>query len=200
MAQPRELPADQLEQLGGNVVERILDRLAAYGYAPQPIPPAAVAPLPAPPPRAGAAAGAAEPTPAGDGPAGLAVVFYASGREAFFANGPNALPQATRHFSRAVEQDAQNPVYRYYLGLSLYRQGKHQEAMQQVLTGARLETNGQRRNSSDALERVQGPLRVWLENLRHSVGRRDAPVAGRDAAVPVPQAASLSRPERRTQF
>jgi hypothetical protein len=149
-------------------VPHILDRLAAFGYAPQPIPAPiqkkGEKPTVAPP----SAQEAAVPAPVDVKARADAVLLYAAGRDAFFSSQDHASAQAVRWFGQAVERDPQNPVYRYYLGLTLYREGRYQEALEQVLSGIRLESPGQRRLSQDALQRVQGPLRVWLENIRRS--------------------------------
>ncbi len=75
--------------------------------------------------------------------------------------------KAEKEFFTAVEQDSQDARYYYYLGLSHLVQGDR-DALEDFEQGARLEQQDRppRAAVSAALERVQGPARLQLNNVR----------------------------------
>jgi tetratricopeptide (TPR) repeat protein len=75
--------------------------------------------------------------------------------------------KAEKEFFTAVEQDSQDARYFYYLGLSQLMQGDR-DAFENFEQGARLEQQDRppRAAVSAALERVQGPARLQLNNVR----------------------------------
>jgi tetratricopeptide (TPR) repeat protein len=89
---------------------------------------------------------------------------YAAGLN-FFAS--RRWRDAEKEFLSAVENDNSDARYYYYLGLSRLAQGKR-DAYEDFDQAARLERLGRpdRATVSSALERVQGPMRRVLNNVR----------------------------------
>lgn len=92
----------------------------------------------------------------------LALEHYFQGIDAY-QNG--AMDQALQQFERAAHHDSDNPVYRYYLGLTLRRLGRHIEANEQAYIGKQLHAAYPGYNVGAALEQVQRDDRLWLERL-----------------------------------
>jgi tetratricopeptide (TPR) repeat protein len=151
LAKPRAMPPDQLQSLSQEMVGKLLAELAGYGYTP-PTNAAGATPAPRVEPLA------EQPDPI------MAKELYGVGREAFFA--PGRLKEATEHFARAARLDPKNPVYRYYLGLALYQSGRVLEGTAQVQAGKKMEAQYGRSEVRGSLERIQGPTRAWLEDIR----------------------------------
>jgi tetratricopeptide (TPR) repeat protein len=155
LSKPRALPSDQFEEMSTEVVGRLLEQLAAYGYTP---------PVEGDPegaegrPRVGPLAEETNPV--------LAKEMFGTGYSAFFSAGQ--MSRALEYFARAAGNDPRNPVYRYFLGLALYQSGRVDEALAQVKAARRLETPTAARQVRGALQRVQGPSRMWLERTRLS--------------------------------
>jgi tetratricopeptide (TPR) repeat protein len=151
LAKPRAMPPDQLQALSQEVVGKLLGELAGYGYTP--------------PTGAAGATAAPRVEPLAEQPDPImAKELYGVGREAFFA--PGRLKEATEHFARAARLDPKNPVYRYYLGLALYQSGRVLEGTAQVQAGKKMEAQYGRSEVRGSLERIQGPTRAWLEDIR----------------------------------
>jgi hypothetical protein len=92
----------------------------------------------------------------------LAAGYYLAGLDAYQSG---LQQEALRQFTRAVYHDPNNPIYRYYLGLTLRRLGRYNEALAQAQAGRKLEVTHRRYNVHNALARVQGEERMWLERL-----------------------------------
>jgi hypothetical protein len=92
----------------------------------------------------------------------LATGYYLSGLEAYQGASQQ---EALRQFTRAVYHDPQNPIYRYYLSLALRRSGRYPEAVAQAQAARKLQITHRRYNVNNALARVQGEERLWLERL-----------------------------------
>jgi tetratricopeptide (TPR) repeat protein len=90
---------------------------------------------------------------------------YAAGLNFFFAR---RYPEAEKEFLGAVENDNADARYYYYLGLSRLAQGKR-DAFEDFDQAGRLERRGRpdRAAVSAALERIQGPMRRVLNNIRN---------------------------------
>ena len=151
LSKPRAVPPDQLDDVSEDVAQQVLDVLAGYGYTP--------------PKRDRSGSDAAAPQPPTDN-AAAASELYGAGMGAFFSRDAEQLPVAVGYFSDAVAHNPQEPVYRYYLALSLYRQGRIDEATAQVRAGRAQETPVAKRRATSALARVQGQSRMWLEKAR----------------------------------
>ena len=97
----------------------------------------------------------------------LASQAFAYGVPAFFSHDPVAQAQAFEQFRAAVKYDPDDPVYRYFLALTLFGQGRLPEASAQAYAAVKRES-GQydRQRVARSLERVQGPTRAWLEEIR----------------------------------
>ena len=164
------VPDDQQNKIVGETTRRVLETLASYGFVPPPRP----QDLPDPKTRT--------PTPS---ERERAMECYCLGLSAYFSKRSEDLAQAVQKFSQAVEFDPHNPAYRYYLGLSLHRQEQYIEAGKQVRTGAILEGNPTvqffNHQIGAQLERVQGPRRAWLENIRRTERMSLAPSASDSA-------------------
>jgi TolA-binding protein len=152
LSQPRALPPDQLQKVRDEVVERLLTEMATYGYTPP----------------ADSAGGATAPRvePLADQPNPIwAEEVFGRGCTAYFGS---RFDQSVGYFSQAVRNDPRNPVYHYFLGLSLYQSGRMEEATARVKAARRLELSNGSRQVNSALHRVQGPARIWLEEVRLS--------------------------------
>jgi tetratricopeptide (TPR) repeat protein len=77
-------------------------------------------------------------------------------------------PEAEREFAAAIENDANDARYIYYLGLARLMQG-NRDGLEDFDRAARLERTGRpdRAAVSAALERVQGPVRETLNAVRN---------------------------------
>lgn len=86
----------------------------------------------------------------------------------FFSGKTGSVESAVRMFSAAVRNDPTNPVYRYFLGLSLYRSKEVDKGIKEILIGARLEKEQDAPPASinQWLERIQYGQRTWLERIR----------------------------------
>ena len=93
-----------------------------------------------------------------------AETHYAAGLRWYF---DRQYPKAEKEFFDAVEQDGQDARYYYFLGLARLMQGDR-DAAEDFEQGARLERQGRpaRAAVSAALERVQGPARSQLNDIR----------------------------------
>ncbi|MFM7149186.1 MAG: hypothetical protein ACKO23_05020, partial [Gemmataceae bacterium] len=89
---------------------------------------------------------------------------YAAGLNFFFSCKAS---EAEKEFLSAIQNDNGDARYYYFLGLSRYVQG-HRDAADDFEQAARLEERGRpdRASVSSALERVQGPLRGMLNEIR----------------------------------
>lgn len=143
-------PASETQLEG--IRDQVLALLAEYGYVP---------PSDSPPSRR------VEPQHPLTNPAS-ARECYTAALPLFYSQQPAELAQATSLFSKAVRYHPGQPVYRYYLGLSLYRAGRTDEAALQVKAGRRCERGSEELYRADAaMERVQGQIRTWLESVRY---------------------------------
>jgi hypothetical protein len=92
------------------------------------------------------------------------VSYYEQGVNAFFAGRAD---QADSYLSEAIGRDPQDPRAYYFRAFALMRQGRCAEARGDMLTGARLEAQSPRQVAvGSALERIQGPGRLMLEEIR----------------------------------
>lgn len=89
----------------------------------------------------------------------------------FFSNRDDAADESVRVLTQAVRHDPQNPLYRYFLGLSLYRLGKGEQAIEQIRIAATIEFQAEDESPglNQWLERVQHGQRMWLERIRRDV-------------------------------
>jgi hypothetical protein len=93
-----------------------------------------------------------------------AAVAYEEGVNAYFAGRPY---EADEFLSQAIQWNSQDPRAYYFRALSLMRQGSCDLAQGDMLTGATLEAQQPNRYSIGlALERIQGPQRLMLEEYR----------------------------------
>jgi tetratricopeptide (TPR) repeat protein len=90
---------------------------------------------------------------------------YAAGLNFFF---DNDYPAAEKEFLAAVADDASDARYYYFLGLARFEQGNQRAAMQDLEQGSRLEAMNRPASAavSEALERIQGPVRQILNDVR----------------------------------
>lgn len=95
---------------------------------------------------------------------------YDQGVNAFFAGRSS---QAEMLLSEAMQLNSQDPRVYYFRALSLLRQGRRDEARGDMMVGAQLEAQTPQRYAiGTALERIQGPNRLMLEEFRRNA-RRD---------------------------
>jgi hypothetical protein len=94
---------------------------------------------------------------------------YASGLRWYFAR---EYPKAEKEFLAAVGNDGQDARYFYFLGLSRLAQGSR-EAYEDFEQAARLEKQDRPSPAavSDALERIQGPVRRIVNEVRNRPGQ-----------------------------
>ncbi len=100
--------------------------------------------------------------------AGNATYHYNQGRSAFWAKD---YAKAMLYFDDAISLDPTEPLYWYYRGMIFRNQGNERRAVHDIRLGANMERINRRqgRNSDYlllALERVQGPMRLWLNKIR----------------------------------
>lgn len=76
--------------------------------------------------------------------------------------------QAADYLVAAIDQGSQDPRVHYYLGLVFHATGRSQEAEAEFKRGAQLEATSTDRlfDVGRALQRVQGPIRLEIENHR----------------------------------
>jgi hypothetical protein len=100
---------------------------------------------------------------------GGAAYHYEQGRQAFWSG---QFKRALGYFDDAVALDATEPLYWYYRGLTYKYMGNEQRALHDLRLGAHLEWFNKRNRKSStyilfALERLQGPMRLWLNKIRN---------------------------------
>jgi hypothetical protein len=93
---------------------------------------------------------------------------YEQGRQAFWSK---QCRRALWYFDDAVALNSSEPLYWYYRGLTHLAMGNERRASYDVRVGADLEKIKRRRKESidyllRALERLQGPQRLWLNQIR----------------------------------
>jgi len=93
--------------------------------------------------------------------------MYGQGVHAYFSG---KLDQSHELFSAAIDQGSQDPRCYYFRGLSFAKLGRPDEAEADYQRGAELEASGAalQINIGLALQRVQGPQRLQLEEYRYS--------------------------------
>lgn len=91
--------------------------------------------------------------------------LYGQGVHAYFSGN---LRQAHEMLTSAIEQGSRDPRAYYYRGLTYHRLGRPDEANADLKRGAVLEATSTDRiyPVADSLQRVQGSLRVQIENQR----------------------------------
>jgi hypothetical protein len=91
---------------------------------------------------------------------------YAAGLNSYF---DRDYPAAERSFLAAVESSGQDARYFYFLGLSRLALGNRRAALEDFSTGAQLEAANKPSLAtvSAALERVQGPMRQFVNDVRN---------------------------------
>jgi hypothetical protein len=118
--------------------------------------------------------------------------YYERGIGAFFAG---RSCQAEADLSLAIEANSQDPRAYYFRAMSLLRRGRIDEARGDMLVGSTLEAQQPHRFAiGAALERVQGPNRLMLEEFRSRARQNVAMGATTNVVAPatanVPAAAS----------
>ncbi len=90
---------------------------------------------------------------------------------AFVSGRKGSVESSVRLFSTAVRQTPGEPLYRYFLGLSLYRNDEPQAGLEQVQIGAQMEKDQKTPPASvnHWLEDVEREQRDWLERIRRAV-------------------------------
>ena len=139
----------QIAQITSQSTKDVLAQLAEWGYLPQPG---------NGPPPGSASAGAVDPSSARE--------TAAQGYSQFYVGETEHLHRALKLFGHACQQDPTHPTYRYFLGLTLFRLGRVPEAETQIRAGRGLERNREHLHINGDLQRVQGPMREWFENVR----------------------------------
>jgi hypothetical protein len=109
--------------------------------------------------------------------------LYDQGVNAFFAG---RLGQAESFLSNSIAFNSQDPRAYYFRALSLLRQGRVDQARGDMLVGATVEAQLPHRYAiGAALERVQGPNRLMLEEFRRNAHRNVAAQTAASANAPV---------------
>ncbi len=89
--------------------------------------------------------------------------YYTLGKDAFTkGNYQNTIA----YLSRAIELNPRDPRFYIYRGLARKKQGSNLEASQDIQIAAGLERKSPAINLSLAIERIQGPDRLWIEKIR----------------------------------
>jgi len=99
---------------------------------------------------------------------------YSGAARSHYGNGLSSLgvgdfQTAADHFTRAIQLDANTPVFYYFRALALRNIGDESEAAIDAQRGARLESmrsDFYRSDISRELQNVQGEQRLWLESHR----------------------------------
>jgi hypothetical protein len=105
-----------------------------------------------------------------------AAIHYGEGVHAYFSG--NAT-RAEQSLSNALALDSQDPRIYYFRALSLLRQGRTAEARGDMQVGATLEAQRPQHYAiGTALERVQGPHRLLLEQYRREARSQAAEYRG----------------------
>ena len=93
--------------------------------------------------------------------------LYGQGVHAYFSNN---VSQAHEFLSMAIEQGSKDPRCYYYRGLAYAKLGRPDEAQEDFKKGAEFEAAGgaAQIDVGQALQRVQGSLRLDLEKHRYS--------------------------------
>ncbi|GEM_PF-2930043 len=101
---------------------------------------------------------------------------------AFVSGRKGSVESSVRMFSTAVRQTPGEPLYRYFLGLSLYRSDEPEAGLEQVQIGAQLENDQQTppANVNHWLEGVDSEQRAWLERIRKAAKKSRGSSAGRE--------------------
>jgi hypothetical protein len=116
-----------------------------------------------------------------------AASYYEQGVNAFFAGRGN---QAESYLSEAINYDSQDPRAYYFRAFALMRQGRCAEARGDMMTGAQLEAHSPRQVAiGSALERIQGPGRLMLEEIR-----RQARLEAGGASAPAAMGSTFQNP------
>lgn len=100
---------------------------------------------------------------------------FGRGVHAFFRND---LWRALMHFEDAVQLEPADALNWYFRALTYKRLGYARRAQHDVLMAARLEVTGDDSRIAAGLVRVQGPLRLWLEEFRNGPPRQRIPNTG----------------------
>lgn len=87
------------------------------------------------------------------------------------------LRTALMHFEDAVQLEPVDPLNWYYRALTYKRLGYARRAQHDALMAARLEVTGDNRRIAAGLIRIQGPLRLWLEEYRNGPPRQRIPLS-----------------------
>ena len=127
--------------------------------------------------------------------------LYGHGVHAYYEG---QFEEAAGAFSQAIEQGTNDPRIFYFRGLSHFQLGDEQAGRDDLAKGAQLEneSSGRFYGINKALTRVQGPLRLILEEARDQARReaaeqrraRNRAIYGIDSADPPP--VSLPDPVR----
>ena len=108
--------------------------------------------------------------PTSDADQRRAVLQFNEGCSYFYSYSTEQRPLAIRCFTMATTLDPLDPVYRYFLGCALYRDGRIVEALGQVQCAAETEKlRGSRHDVPNRLERIQFGTRRWLERCRQPI-------------------------------
>ena len=108
-------------------------------------------------------------------------IAYEDGVNAYFAGRSG---DAESYLSAAIEANSQDPRAYYFRALSLLCQGRTDLARGDLLTAATLEAQQPHRYSiGSALERIQGPRRLMLEEYRRQARLAAAPASSIPAAT-----------------
>ncbi len=73
---------------------------------------------------------------------------------------------ARASLKQAIEDDAEQPLYHYFMALAQFQLGQREEASENVRTAVALERTSPILNWGRMMERCQGPSRKWLEEQR----------------------------------
>ena len=98
-----------------------------------------------------------------------ATYHYNQGRSAFWSKDYD---KAMRYFDDAIALDPTEPLYWYYRGMIFRNQGNDRRAKHDIVIGANMERINRKQGKSPdylltALERVQGPMRLWMNKIRN---------------------------------
>lgn len=155
--EPRPVSPEQLAQLQRGLTETVKttvdDELARRGIGPVDLP------------------NCEQPKkPTSDSNRRKAILQFNEGCSYFYSNCKEQMPSAVRCFSMATTLDPHDPVFRYFLGCTLYGEGRFVEALSQVQCAAETEKlRGARHDVPNRLERIQFGTRRWLERCRQPI-------------------------------
>ena len=90
--------------------------------------------------------------------------YYSLAKNSFTKND---FQNTIAYLTRAIDLNPRDPRFYVYRGLARKKQGMNVEAAQDIQIATSLESESPGVNLSKAIERIQGPDRMWIEKIRN---------------------------------